>query len=53
MTSYYSISAEHKDVTYFKREDISLIISKGLASTVKVHPKNPIEYFATWLLEYN
>ena len=53
MTDYHSINAEHKDLTYIKREDISLIISKGLASTVKYHPRNPIEYFAKWLLEYN
>jgi hypothetical protein len=30
-----------------------LIISKGLAKTCRDKPRNPIEYFATWLIEYN
>ena len=50
---YKSLQKEHPDVTYQKREDISLIISKGLAVTCREKPRNPIEYFATWLLEYN
>lgn len=40
-------------MSYWKREDISLILSKGLSKTCQVKPPNPIEYFATWLLEYN
>jgi hypothetical protein len=30
-----------------------LIISKGLAQTCREKPRNPIEFFATWLIEYN
>jgi hypothetical protein len=52
-TIYNSIQAEHPDVSYYKREDISLILSKGLATTVREQPRNPIEYFATWLQEYH
>ena len=50
---YESIRTEHPDVTYYKREDISLILSKGLSVTVREKPRNPIEYFSNWLLEYN
>lgn len=28
-------------------------MSKGLGVTCREMPRNPIEYFATWLLEYN
>ena len=41
---YESLSKEHPDVTYYKREDISLILSKGLAQTCREQPRNPIEY---------
>lgn len=50
---YKSLQTEHPDVTYQKRDEISLIISKGLSVTCREQPRNPIEYFATWLLEYN
>jgi hypothetical protein len=30
-----------------------MILSKGLATTVREQPRNPIEYFANWLIEYN
>ena len=30
-----------------------MILSKGLSTTVREQPRNPIEYFANWLLEYN
>ena len=51
--AYQSILKEHPDVTYFKKEDISLILSKGLATTCREQPRNPIEYFANWLMEYS
>ena len=50
---YESLLKEHPDVTYYKREDISLILSKGLAETCREQPRNPIEFFATWLQEYS
>jgi len=50
---YDAIRHEHPDVTYASREDISLILSKGLAVTVRDKPRNPIEYFSNWLLEYD
>ena len=52
-TAFHSIENEHPDVTYWKKEEISLIISKGLAKTCRDKPRNPSEYFATWLIEYN
>ena len=52
-TIYEALKKEHPDVTYYKREDISLILSKGLAETCREQPRNPIEFFATWLLEYS
>lgn len=30
-----------------------MVISKGLATTVREQPRNPIEYFANWLIQYN
>jgi hypothetical protein len=30
-----------------------MILSKGLACTVREQPRNPIEFFANWLVEYN
>ena len=30
-----------------------MVISKGLAQTCKEKPRNPIEFFAKWLLKYN
>lgn len=52
-TIYETIQKEHPDISYYKQDEISLILSKGLASTVRDQPRNPVEYFATWLLEYD
>jgi hypothetical protein len=30
-----------------------MVISKGLAQTCRDKPRNPIEFFAKWLLKYN
>ena len=30
-----------------------MILSKGLASTCRDNPRNPIEYFSNWLTEYS
>jgi hypothetical protein len=43
---------EHPNVEYIKREDIGMVISKGLAVTYKMQPKNPIDFMAKWLLQY-
>ena len=50
---YQTIQKEHKDISYYKKDEISLVLSKGLATTCREKPRNPIEYFANWLLEYN
>jgi hypothetical protein len=52
-TPYQSLQREHPDISYWKSEDICLILSKGLGQTCREQPRNPIEYFANWLLEYN
>ena len=38
---------------HWKKEDISLIISKGLAVTVREQPHQPIEFFGRWLQNYS
>jgi hypothetical protein len=47
------LQAEHPTVGYWKKEEISMVISKGLALTCKEKPRNPVEFFAKWLLKYN
>jgi hypothetical protein len=44
------LSKEHPDVTYMKKEEISLVLSRSLSQTYLTKPKNPIEYFAKSLL---
>jgi hypothetical protein len=43
---------QHVDIKYLMQDDIGVVISKGLASTYETKPKNPIEYFAKWLLNH-
>lgn len=44
---------QHLDITYLQQDGIGGTISKGLAETYETKPKNPIEFFAKWLLNYN
>jgi len=34
------------------QDNIGVVISKGLADTFEKKPKNPIEHFAKWLLNF-
>lgn len=43
----------HKDTYYIMQDDIGKVICKGLASVAKIHPKNPVDYLAKWLLAYH
>lgn len=43
---------EHPDATYIKRDDIGVVIAKGLAVMYKTQPKNPVDFLAKWLLNY-
>lgn len=43
---------QHPDIKYLMQEDIGVVISKGLAQTYETRPKNPIEFFGKWLLNY-
>jgi hypothetical protein len=44
---------EHPDITYLKKDDIGLILAKALNETYSVKPKNPVEFFAKWLLNHS
>jgi len=52
MSVYKNIQGEHPEMDYYKRDDISLVLSKGLAVTCRQKPRNPIEFFGNWLNEY-
>lgn len=43
---------QHADIKYLMQDEIGVVISKGLASTYETKPKNPIEFFAKWLLNH-
>ena len=43
---------QHADIKYLKQDNIGIVISKGLTATYEQRPKNPIEFFAKWLLNY-
>ena len=46
------LDKEHWDVTFMKSDEISLVLSRGLAETYTVQPKNPVEYFCKFLLSH-
>lgn len=43
---------DHPDASYLKRDDIGLVVAKGLAVMYKEQPKNPVDFLAKWLLNY-
>ena len=43
----------HPDAQYLKQGQIGEVLSKGLAYTERARPKNPVTYFANWLLAYS
>jgi len=43
---------QHPDITYLQQDLVGGVIAKGLAATYEVKPKNPIEFFAKWLLNH-
>ena len=45
-------SHEHPDAAYIKRDDIGVVIAKGLAVMYRQKPKNPVDFLAKWLLNY-
>ena len=46
------MGTQHKDIKYLMQDDIGAVISKGLSETYEKRPKNPVEFFAKWLLNY-
>ena len=43
---------DHPDVEYIKRDDVGLVIAKGLAEVYKAKPNNPCDYLARWLFNF-
>jgi len=44
--------SDHPDAAYIKREDIGVVVARGLAVMYKTQPKNPVDFLAKWLLNY-
>lgn len=44
---------ENSDIAYIKRDDIGLVIAKGLSKLYRVQPEDPVEYLAKWMLNYS
>ena len=42
----------HGDINYLMQDQIGVVISRGLTATYEQRPKNPIEYFARWMLNF-
>lgn len=51
-TTTESVAHEHPDAAYIKRDDIGVVIAKGLAVMYRQKPKNPVDFLAKWLLNY-
>ena len=47
-----ALAQDHPDAAYLKREDIGVVVAKGLAVMYKTQPKNPVDFLAKWLLNY-
>ena len=45
-----SKDTSHPDAVYLKQNEIGGVIAKGMAVTFQADPKNPIDFFARWLL---
>lgn len=43
---------ENPDIQYIKRDDIGLVIAKGLSKLYRAQPDNPVDYLGKWLLNY-
>jgi galactose-1-phosphate uridylyltransferase len=43
---------DHPDAAYLKKDDLGLVVAKGLAVMYKEQPKNPVDFLAKWLLNY-
>ena len=43
----------HLDAQYLKQGLIGEVLSKGLAYTERAQLKNPVTFFANWLLTYS
>ena len=44
---------ENPDISYIKRDDIGVVIAKGLARLYRAQPKDPVDYLARWLLNFS
>jgi len=41
------------DIAYIKRDDIGVVIAKGLAKTYVSQPNDPVDFLAKWLLNFS
>ena len=46
------MSNYREDAEYLKSEEVGCVIAKGMAVTYRADPKNPIDFFAKWLLNH-
>lgn len=44
---------ENPDIAYIKRDDIGLVIAKGLSQLYRAQPTDPVDYLAKWLLNFS
>lgn len=47
------LGKEHADITYLKKDKISVVISKALSETYRLQPNDPVKFFAQYLLNHN
>ena len=47
------MSNYREDAEYLKSEEVGCVIAKGMAVTYRADPKNPIDFFAKWLLNHS
>ena len=46
------MEGDSEEMTYLKQDQISEVISEGLAKVFERSPKYPIDFLAKWLLNY-
>lgn len=47
------LGKEHPDITYLKKDKISNVLSKALSQTFRLQPNDPVQFFASYLLNHN
>jgi hypothetical protein len=47
------LGKEHPDITYLMKDKISNVLSKALSQTFRLQPNDPVQFFASYLLNHN